>query len=249
MKQFWKKYATKFDAISPRERLFIAVAILAVLALAGETAFIEPQLVKQKSAERQIEQQTVELTSAQQQIAVLEPRLKNPDAANHAALDRARGERSVIDTQLRGLEQTLVAPRQMAALLEDMLKHNQGLRLVSLRTLPVGPLIEPRDAKLDNVDKAGATKEPGMTAAAPAGMQVTAQLATNLVAETGIFKHGVEISVQGSYGELLSYLAQVEKLPQRMFWSNVRLKVDEYPRATLTLTVYTLSLDKTWLVV
>ncbi len=239
MKKLWKKYADKFDAMSHRERLLIAVAMLVVLLLGGETVFIEPQLVKQKNAERQIQQQTTELRMAQEQLAVLEPRLKNPDAANRAALERAHAEMAAIDTRLKGMEQTLVAPSQMASLLEDMLKHNQGLRLVSLRTLPVALLIEHKDAKAEK------PKEATTTAPVPTG----AQLATPVVTEAGIFKHGVEISVQGSYAELLSYLAQVEKLPQRMFWNNVRLKVDEYPRATLTLTVYTLSLDKTWLVV
>jgi len=234
MKQLWKKYAAKFDAMSQRERLLIAMAILAVLLLGGETAFVEPLWVKQKSARHQIEQQTAELRTVQEQLAVLEPRLKNPDAANHAALERVRADMAVIDGRLKGMEQTLVAPSQMAVLLEDMLKHNQSLRLVSLRTLPASLLIEHKDTKAEK------PKEAGTTASAPVAP---------LAPEAGIFKHGVEISVQGSYGELLGYLAQVEKLPQRMFWSHVRLKVDEYPRATLTLTVYTLSLDKTWLVV
>jgi len=47
----------------------------------------------------------------------------------------------------------------------------------------------------------------------------------------------------------MNYLADLEKMPQRMLWSSVKLTVEEYPRARMTFVVYTLSLDKAWLVV
>lgn len=68
-------------------------------------------------------------------------------------------------------------------------------------------------------------------------------------AEKEFFRHGVEISVRGSYFDLLDYLAQLEKLPSQMFWGKASLTVEEYPISRMTLTLYTLSLDKTWLVI
>jgi len=47
----------------------------------------------------------------------------------------------------------------------------------------------------------------------------------------------------------LQYLAELEKLPSHMFWGEASLSVEHYPEAVLTVTVYTLSLDKTWLTV
>jgi MSHA biogenesis protein MshJ len=32
-----------------------------------------------------------------------------------------------------------------------------------------------------------------------------------------------------------------------MFWSRASLNAEDYPRLTLTVTIYTLSLDKAWL--
>jgi len=40
---------------------------------------------------------------------------------------------------------------------------------------------------------------------------------------------------------------RLEKLPWRMFWSRATLAAAEYPRVTLKVTIYTLSLDKAWL--
>jgi MSHA biogenesis protein MshJ len=45
----------------------------------------------------------------------------------------------------------------------------------------------------------------------------------------------------------LAYLADLERLPWRMYWGNLDLKVGEYPQSTLVLKLYTLSLDKTWM--
>jgi len=67
--------------------------------------------------------------------------------------------------------------------------------------------------------------------------------------EKEFFKHGFEINVRGSYFDLLDYVAQLEKLPSQIFWGKASFTVEEYPISRLTLTVYTLSLDKAWLVI
>ena len=67
--------------------------------------------------------------------------------------------------------------------------------------------------------------------------------------EKEFFKHGVEISVRGNYFNLLDYVVQLEKLPLQMFWGKASLTVEQYPVSRLTLTLFTLSLDKAWLVI
>ena len=66
--------------------------------------------------------------------------------------------------------------------------------------------------------------------------------------ELNLYRHGIEIRLAGSYGDLLGYLADLESAPERLLWEGAELKVDVYPRSILTLRVYTLSLDKAWLV-
>ena len=62
-----------------------------------------------------------------------------------------------------------------------------------------------------------------------------------------LYRHGVEIRLEGSYGQLQAYLAQLEKLQQKLLWGKLEYRVIDYPKAELTLTVYTLSPDRTWL--
>ena len=64
-----------------------------------------------------------------------------------------------------------------------------------------------------------------------------------------VYKHGVEISLQGRYPELLNYLDRLEELPRQMYWSEARMDMQRFPTVRITVTVFTLSLDENWLVV
>jgi len=64
-----------------------------------------------------------------------------------------------------------------------------------------------------------------------------------------IYQHSVEVTLEGSYSDLLEYLAQLEKLSWQMFWGRISVDTEQYPRLRVTLTVQTLSLNKAWLIV
>ncbi len=64
-----------------------------------------------------------------------------------------------------------------------------------------------------------------------------------------VFRHGVELTVTGTYIELFDYLAGLERLPTQLYWGKAELEVVDHPTARLRLVVYTVSLDRAWLVV
>lgn len=64
-----------------------------------------------------------------------------------------------------------------------------------------------------------------------------------------VFRHGVELTLAGSYLDLHAYLAALEGLSTQLYWGRAEMSVAQYPVATLKLTVYTLSFDQAWLVV
>ncbi|SHG98051.1 hypothetical protein [Massilia sp. CF038] len=59
-------------------------------------------------------------------------------------------------------------------------------------------------------------------------------------------KHGVELVVQGSYPDMVAYMAALEAMHGQLFWGSANMRVDTYPDATLTLVAYTVNLDKKW---
>lgn len=233
MKQYWQRLETRIDAMSLRERA-MAFAIAALLLITViNTIMLDPLLRQQKAASQQV-------TQDQQQIAALQSEIQirvvshdmDPDAPNRIRLHDLKQQSAKLHDDLKGMQKGLVAPDKMASLLEDMLKKNGRLQLTSLRTLPAALLTDPAQ-----------TAEPEKKA----GPIQAREKADDFVAKEAIYKHGVELVVQGSYSDILSYLTELEAMPWQLFWASAKLQTGDYPKATMTLTLFTLSLDKKWL--
>jgi MSHA biogenesis protein MshJ len=149
------------------------------------------------------------------------------EAVKRAYRDALRKQVAEIDQNMQGLQRGLVPPERMGKLLEEMLARSRGLQLVTLRTLPV-----------QRVDAAAMAA--GGKPAAKSGAKDP---------ERTVFQHGFELTLQGSYDDVHAYLAQLEKLPWRMFWGRISVNAEHHPRLRVTLTVLTLSLNKAWLIV
>jgi len=68
---------------------------------------------------------------------------------------------------------------------------------------------------------------------------------TQVEAASQLYRHGVEMTLRGSYFGLTQYLAALEKLPARLVWGRIELQVEQYPDIRLTLQVHTLSTQRT----
>lgn len=226
MKQYWERYAAQINARNSRERALILVMALVVVWALLSALLLDPLMAKKKRLTQDANQQQMQIQQLQAQIGtILSGGRVDPDAATRIRLAALNQKLEQSRAALQSVQQSLVPPEKMAQLLEDVLTQNRNLKLVSLKTLPVSGVLEkPADAA---APKSG-EKEP----AGPA-----------------IYKHGVEIAVSGSYAELTQYLETMEKLPWQMIWGKAEMRVEEYPRVTLTITLYTLSRDKTWMAI
>ncbi len=63
----------------------------------------------------------------------------------------------------------------------------------------------------------------------------------------GFYRHGFEITVSGSYADLVAYLERLEALPWHLNWIEATLDASARPDLKLTLIVHTLSLEEAWL--
>lgn len=223
MKTQWFSLMAKFDALALRERRLIVVAVLGGVVLVGWAMFIDPAFSRLRMAERAIVEQRTQLSALQAQTAILQAPGQDPESRARAELEALRLQLNRLNGHLSAMESALVPPQRMSGLLEEILGHRSGLHLLSLHTVSVKPLLE---------------KSEGAESATHARKSVD-----------GLYKHGVEIKLEGSYSELADYLARLEKSPQKLLWSSATLSVEKHPRLVLTLTVFTLSLDKTWLMV
>lgn len=222
LRQSWLTLNDRYAAMTQRERLLVALAVVFGPLLIGYTLFVDPQSARAKGIEATLASESANVTRLQAEAASMQQQLAvDPDAGRKADLAALNAERGKLDEQLRQFSSVLVRPEQMNGLLESLLSRHSGLRLVSLKTLapqsvlPVEPV------------KEGEAKAPQRS--------------------FDLYRHGVEIRLEGNYGQLQAYLSQLEKLQQKLLWGPLKYRVVEYPRAEMTLTVYTLSPDRTWL--
>jgi MSHA biogenesis protein MshJ len=237
MKRNWNKVVQKIDGLSLRERVVVFVMAALILATLVNSLALDPLFEKQKQLTQRLKQEQSQIAGIQVEIQQkVKAQADDPDASNRSRLQALLKQSGDMQMALRDMQKGLVSPDKMVELLDGILKRNGALRLVSLKKLPASNLN-------DSVASSNARNTPEKTGEAPpsAGKKAAVPILD------AVYKHGVEITVQGSYLEMMSYMAELESMPWQLLWATVRLNVDEYPKASLTLTLFTLSLDKKWL--
>ena len=223
MKKLWLQYVAKIDALSLRERWLVGAALVLATIAVVYVATVDPAQRRSRTLTAQMESQKEELATMQK---VGTAQASDPDSANRTRAEALQAQIRSLDGELTAMQKELVPADQMTTLLQEMLARDAKLTLVSLKTLPAEPLVpaaekSPRD-KVTEAVKPEAANAP-------------------------VYKHGVEITVQGTYSSLYDYLARLERTAWRMYWWRARLEADDEARLTLAVTVYTLSLDRAWL--
>ena len=243
--QQWIKLSSKLDAMTLRERAMIFAAVVAAILFLIYTVSVEPLLSRQKVLSLQIKSQQNQIAGIDAEIsAKAQTFVIDPDASTRERLTEIRQEIDTTSAGLMAVQKGLVAPDKIAPLLEHLLRGNDKLKLVSMKTLPVAGLNEA-------AQPANAATPPAASAAPTASAAPVAAGAKTAVAPRKprelLYRHGVEIVLQGSYLDMVGYMDALESLPVQLFWGKAHLDAQQYPNSRLTLTLYTLSLDQKWM--
>lgn len=216
----------KVDALSLRERVILFVLMLAGIWAAMDALLLAPQERARKQAQERIVQARAKLAEAEQAL-VLRASQPDPDQMARQRLENARQTLNARMQTAARLQARMVAPKDMLNVLQGMLRTQPGLRLGGLATLPPEPVGQPARPT-------------------PAGAPQTPAAATS---ESPLYKHGVKLTLVGDYAALTRYMESLERLPVGFYWARAELDASAHPAIALTLTLYTLSLERTWLTV
>ena len=222
----WRSLLRQFNQRSERERLLLIAAGTGLVLMLADQLWLGPALQAYKAA-RGAQATAQQLQQGlQADIAQLETRGVAHARQQQAELAQWRQRLRDGDAGLRSHEDSLVGPDRMVDLLEQLLARHGEVRVRALRSLGRRDLLS-----------SGAARAPAAAASAPGPTPTTG----------GLYRHGVELVLEGGYADLLGYLKAVEALPQRLLWGGVTLKVEQHPRSVLTIRVYTLSRESNWL--
>lgn len=151
---------------------------------------------------------------------------------------RAGSAQQSLETLAGRPDKPAEARRRRAALEREV-----DIRLKATAALR-GHLVEARD--MPRVLEGLLARQPGLRLVALKTLapEPIAQLAEGSAA---YYRHGVALTLEGGYTALTSYLRGLEQAPLGVLWASADLDASDHPHLRLTLVVYTLSENTTWL--
>ena len=214
-----QRYDDRLDAMSLRERVLIFLAAAVVVVAVADSTLFDPISRRQKVNSQRIHQQEDEIRTMQGQVQAY---------AQARTGDDANAKRQRLDKrklELAALDRELAARRSELVPPERMAKMLYEI----VKRNPDVELVSLRSLPASGL-----------------AQSLTAILGSGGLA---LYRHGIEITVSGSYLKMLTYVGQLERLPAKIMWGNMELQAAAYPVVTLKITLYTLSPEKTWLLI
>ncbi|WP_100643531.1 type II secretion system protein GspM [Alteromonas facilis] len=204
----------RYQALSLREKYLVLITGIVLIVFAGFTFIVEPQYIKNQQVESQIKTTQIELSSAQQQIALLQEALADdPNEKLQTRIDNLHARIAQMDSAFASQMRELVQPQQMPMVIEQMLAFADKLKLVELSSIPPISVFE---GDSENAD-------------------------------LPLYQHGVRFQFEGQYVDVLEYLEGAEAMPWQVYWHSLDYQVGDYPNASVTLELFTLSTSRAFI--
>jgi len=204
LKSLQEVVKSRVTALSRREQFLAILVACAALYVLFEVLVFSPQsnrkntiLATQQSAESQLSTLRSEIDTVSRRPPVSQEVL----SFKRSELEQLKKQAVTLDAIAANT--TSEAPR-IGELVKGVLRSQHGkVALDSLKTLPVRVISAAPTATLPRQ-----SDRPQPAAS---------------VAQTGLYRHGVELELRGSYLDLLAYLQALEASSKAVFWSDARL--------------------------
>jgi MSHA biogenesis protein MshJ len=209
MKAVFKSLGQKFDVLSQRERVLIAVAVFVLLGMLGFMP-LESLWKNHSSISQQLKTLEQENSISVQQLELYQQRLAmDPNQDYQQRLNLLLQQNQDIDAQLNEQMVDMVPADYMPELLSNLLGQIQGIKLLKFTSIAPVPLLAVGEEKKLN-----------------------------------LYSHGIRMSLEGDYFSVLRFVEAVEAMPDKLYWKRLDYKVADYPKGSIDIELYTLSINK-----
>lgn len=216
------KWLQRWQGLAAREQWLTYCVGLALLGMGYLLLIGDPlsgRVAARQSATQLAQGRADEAASG---LADLQARLAaDPNIPYRSALLAASASREELIRQIDSGTAELVTPEKMKAVLESLLKAQQGLRLMGMQSFSE-PVQLPSAA------------EPASETPVPAAVT--------------LYRHGLLLELEGGYFDLLQYLGAVQQSGWKLNWDSLDYQVGEAgpSRAKISLKLFTLSRKAGW---
>ncbi|MFT5531938.1 MAG: MSHA biogenesis protein MshJ [Candidatus Paceibacteria bacterium] len=234
LKKIGPALSLRINSCVLRERILLFSAVQIVVLAISIPVCILPNWRLQKELVNKMESDKSRLSIISVQMHDLINQ-KNivPEILKREALQQSRRQSDQFRAEISRLRDILVKPEDMVSRLQEIIKIQGRLRLISLETLSGSNLIQEKimtDKKSASMLSRSKSIDSGIDA----------------LSVDGIHRHGVVVVIEGSYLDIVDYLIMLEASSSDFYWGDMNMHVETYPRVTMRMTVFTLSMDKKW---
>ncbi len=214
------------DARSQSEKLLVTAILVVAMILVFLEVSYDPIRADIAAARSQISSISAQISSQQSSYSLkLAQSQEDPNKFANDRLVIVNRQQQELLSEISALAGDLVTPNQMTALLTNVLARQIGLELISFNNEPVKPLRAiAADAEQDS--------------------QEIEQLASTQSLSGQVYEHGLTIEFEGDFFNTLRYLRFLEGMTGSFFWDSISFNQSEWPTATVTLMIHTLSADE-----
>lgn len=233
MNAFWQSYSDKFQAITPREQVLVLLSGVVAITFILYSLFIDENSLRADTFTHDIKRVEANIKAKQQTITIFEQALlEDPNKAVNDQIAQYENKLGQIDTALLTLTSDLIDPIQMRFALIELLQLQKGVSLLAFDVLPAQAVS--MTPTLDN------NIADNIQASQPEN-KVNDGTKTTDVSSLVLYKHGIKLTLSGSYFQLRDYLSKLEQLKWTFFWHKFDYKLKQYPESVLEVELYSLS--------
>lgn len=204
LKYYWYRLVEQLDSLSLYVRLGIFVGVYIVVSLIFYILWVSPVMSQTGSIQTKTEQ-------AQRQHRVLEAKAKNyrqqTQQEQKAKLEQLEKRLADIEQQLEAYRNSLLAPKDLASILEAILHQEPNVEVHRLQ--------KQGSKKVSLLSKKGKKKQ----------------------SSSHIYRVSYGIEYQGDFYNTFNYMQRLQNLPWHMYWQSLQYRVVNYPRAEVKLKV------------
>ncbi len=213
----WKELRKLVDARTLRERVALILAVVVVIAYTWLVFVFDVLDAGQEENARLINNTVNQINSElTRNQNIRDSYTRDPNAFIRTRITALEQDLREVDSTLLNLYGELILPQQMAGVLTEILQGETTLRLISFENLEPESLMDDEEAQLQGFDDE----------------------------QINVYRHGLRMVFEGDYLETIRFLRRVEGLDTSFFWDNLDFEVIEYPRASITLNIFTLSTQR-----
>lgn len=213
-----------FDNLKKREQNLLFVLIPITIITVFFLLLIEPEFKKAGRLEVSVAQLNTQLKLSKESTQeLLQQAQIDPNTEISQQIDSLKKRLVKLNHEFEGELSQLVSPQAMPVLLEQLFTKANDLSLINMKS--VAPQV--LNAQINNASESSKNQP--------------------VVGQQSIYRHGIEITFEGSFFATRDFLVQAEGLGWKLYWQDLSYAVSKHPNAVTKLTLFTLSTSEAFI--